>query len=78
MTPDLGALLDVTCKVVAETLTASQNVGTLGVALTTCTLPGQEPSGRLDAETIEVGLWPPPARLFVVYVNYHSSVVYSL
>eukprot|EP00903_Cladosiphon_okamuranus_P013498 g12572.t1 len=43
-------------EVVAETEAASQNVGTLGVALTTCTLPGQEPSSRLDAATIEIGL----------------------
>lgn len=41
-------------QVVAETEAASQNVGTLGVALTTCTLPGQEPSSRLNADTIEV------------------------
>lgn len=41
-------------QVVAETAAAAQNVGTLGVALTTCTLPGQRPSSRLDADTIEV------------------------
>ncbi|CAM9723326.1 unnamed protein product [Ectocarpus sp. 12 AP-2014] len=43
-------------EVLAETASASQNVGTLGVALTTCTLPGQRPSSRLDADTIEIGL----------------------
>lgn len=41
-------------QVVAEADAASKNVGTLGVALTTCTLPGQQPSLRLDADTIEV------------------------
>eukprot|EP00752_Nemacystus_decipiens_P007043 g6316.t1 len=50
---EAGLSLD---EVVAETEAASQNVGTLGVALTTCTLPGQEPSSRLDADTIEIGL----------------------
>ncbi|CAM9253871.1 unnamed protein product [Scytosiphon promiscuus] len=43
-------------EVLAETESASRNVGTLGVALTTCTLPGQQPSSRLDKDTIEVGL----------------------
>lgn len=43
-----------TVQVMAETAAAAQNVGTLGVALTTCTLPGQRPSSRLDADTIEV------------------------
>ncbi|CAN0375609.1 unnamed protein product, partial [Discosporangium mesarthrocarpum] len=43
-------------EVLAETTAASSNVGTLGVALTPCTLPGRPASDRLDAATIEVGL----------------------
>ncbi|CAM9134801.1 unnamed protein product [Pylaiella littoralis] len=43
-------------EVLAETKEASENVGTLGVALTTCTLPGQQPSARLSGDTIEIGL----------------------
>lgn len=35
---------------------AAESIGTLGVALTTCTLPGCPPSDRLDDSTIEVGL----------------------
>lgn len=60
-------------QVLTETESASRNVGTLGVALTTCTLPGQEPSSRLNADTIEVrgdercsseGGCPPPISVF--------------
>ncbi|CAM9382406.1 unnamed protein product [Laminaria digitata] len=43
-------------EVMTETAAAAQNVGTLGVALTTCTHPGKQPSSRLDADTIEIGL----------------------
>lgn len=40
-----------------EALVASENVRSLGIALTTCTVPGAPPSDRLrDAYTYEVGL----------------------
>ncbi|CAM9468320.1 unnamed protein product, partial [Phaeothamnion confervicola] len=42
--------------VAAEAAAAAANVGTLGVALTCCTLPGQDPNDRLGPSTIEVGL----------------------
>ena len=42
--------------VAAEATNAAETVKTLGVAMTTCTVPGSAPSGRLDAETIEIGL----------------------
>lgn len=51
-------------QVLAETEGASQNVGTLGVALSTCTLPGQQPSDRLNGDTIEVKCEGRDARLF--------------
>jgi len=35
---------------------ASENIGSLGVALSTCTLPGEKPSTRLAGNTIEIGL----------------------
>lgn len=35
---------------------ASKLVGTVGVALSVCTLPGQETSDRLSPEQIELGL----------------------
>lgn len=43
-------------QVLAEGSKAASNVGTMGVALSVCTLPGQAPSTRLDADTIEIGL----------------------
>ena len=42
--------------VAAEATNAAETVKTLGVAMTTCTVPGTAPSDRLDAETIEIGL----------------------
>ncbi|KAG5181145.1 Dihydroxyacetone/glycerone kinase [Tribonema minus] len=44
------------CSVLAEATQAAENVGTMGVALTVCSLPGQPANARLDAATIEVGL----------------------
>lgn len=43
-------------EVVAEARAAAASVGTMGVALTTCTLPGTKPSDRLADGLIEVGL----------------------
>lgn len=40
----------------AEAMSAADSVGTLGVALTTCTLPGQPVSDRLSGSKIEIGL----------------------
>ena len=40
----------------AEAQSAASSVGTLGVALTTCTLPGHPPSDRLAGNKLEVGL----------------------
>eukprot|EP00038_Savillea_parva_P012412 m.204500 g.204500 ORF g.204500 m.204500 type:complete len:607 (-) comp22552_c0_seq1:145-1965(-) len=40
----------------AEALSAAESVGTLGVALSTCTLPGQPVSNRLQGNKIEIGL----------------------
>ena len=49
-----GSLDDVAAA--AERVAA--NLGTLGVALTVCTVPGGKRSDRLDGDTIEVGLGP--------------------
>ena len=43
-------------EVQAGAMDAAGRVGTLGVALSTCTLPGAPPSTRLDASSIEIGL----------------------
>ncbi|EPS65311.1 hypothetical protein M569_09467, partial [Genlisea aurea] len=43
-------------EVAAETKSASEMVGTMGVALSVCTLPGQPASDRLAAGKIELGL----------------------
>ena len=42
--------------VAAEAKHASEAVGTMGVALSVCTLPGQVTSDRLGPEQIELGL----------------------
>jgi len=42
--------------VAAEATNAAETVKTLGVAMTTCTVPGTAPSDRLDSQTIEIGL----------------------
>lgn len=44
-------------EVAAEARAAADAVKSLGVALTTCTVPGTKPSTRLDDETIEVDPW---------------------
>ncbi|XP_023641856.1 putative 3,4-dihydroxy-2-butanone kinase isoform X2 [Capsella rubella] len=43
-------------KVAAEAKCASEMIGTMGVALSVCTLPGQVTSDRLGAEKMELGL----------------------
>ncbi|XP_019096132.1 PREDICTED: putative 3,4-dihydroxy-2-butanone kinase isoform X2 [Camelina sativa] len=43
-------------KVAAEAKCASEMVGTMGVALSVCTLPGQVTSDRLGEEKMELGL----------------------
>eukprot|EP00953_Heterococcus_sp_UTEX-ZZ885_P042286 21500-Heterococcus_DN1.PRE.3 len=43
-------------EVLAEATAAAERVGTMGVALTVCSLPGQPPSTRLDSSSIEIGL----------------------
>jgi dihydroxyacetone kinase len=43
-------------QVLAEATAAAERVGTMGVALTVCSLPGQPPSTRLDSSSIEIGL----------------------
>ncbi|CAF2100784.1 putative 3,4-dihydroxy-2-butanone kinase [Brassica napus] len=43
-------------KVAAEAKCASEMVGTMGVALSVCTLPGQVTSDRLGQEKMELGL----------------------
>ncbi|XP_004981965.1 putative 3,4-dihydroxy-2-butanone kinase isoform X2 [Setaria italica] len=43
-------------KVAEQARHASELVGTMGVALSVCTLPGQETSDRLGPEQIELGL----------------------
>ncbi|CAN8269153.1 unnamed protein product [Cochlearia groenlandica] len=43
-------------KVAAEAKCASEMVGTMGVALSVCTLPGQVTSDRLGSEKMELGL----------------------
>ncbi|TVU45349.1 hypothetical protein EJB05_04834 [Eragrostis curvula] len=50
---DAGLLLEVVAE---EARHASKLVGTMGVALSVCTLPGQETSDRLGPEQIELGL----------------------
>ncbi|KAJ4815158.1 Dihydroxyacetone kinase [Rhynchospora pubera] len=43
-------------EVVAEAKHAAELVGTMGVALSVCTLPGQPTSGRLGTDKMELGL----------------------
>jgi hypothetical protein len=43
-------------QVLAEATAASERVGTMGVALSVCSLPGQPHSTRLDSGSIEIGL----------------------
>jgi dihydroxyacetone kinase len=43
-------------EVTAEARAAAESVATMGVALTTCTLPGLAPNPRLDGDVIEIGL----------------------
>lgn len=43
-------------EVAAEAKRASEMVGTMGVALSVCTLPGQVTSDRLGPGKIELGL----------------------
>ncbi|KAF8093939.1 hypothetical protein N665_0374s0031 [Sinapis alba] len=43
-------------EVAAEAMHASEMVGTMGVALTVCSLPGQATSDRLGPEKMELGL----------------------
>ncbi|KAJ1697269.1 hypothetical protein LUZ63_005781 [Rhynchospora breviuscula] len=43
-------------EVAAEAKHAAQLVGTMGVALSVCTLPGQPTSGRLGTDKMELGL----------------------
>lgn len=43
-------------EVAAEAKHASEMVGTMGVALTVCSLPGQTTSDRLGPEKMELGL----------------------
>ncbi|KAI4365805.1 hypothetical protein MLD38_021760 [Melastoma candidum] len=43
-------------EVTAEAKCASEMIGTMGVALSVCTLPGQSPSDRLGAGKMELGL----------------------
>lgn len=43
-------------EVAAEAKHASEVVGTMGVALTVCSLPGQATSDRLGPEKMELGL----------------------
>jgi dihydroxyacetone kinase len=50
---DAGLRLE---EVAEQARHASELVGTVGVALSVCTLPGQETSDRLGPEQIELGL----------------------
>ncbi|XP_078170687.1 putative 3,4-dihydroxy-2-butanone kinase isoform X2 [Carex rostrata] len=43
-------------EVAGEAKRAAELVGTMGIALSVCTLPGQVTSDRLDAEKMEIGL----------------------
>jgi len=43
-------------EVTAEARAAAECVASMGVALSTCTLPGQAPSSRLDGDLVEIGL----------------------
>lgn len=43
-------------EVKAEAAAAAGAMGTLGVALTTCTVPGSAPSSRLDGDVLELGM----------------------
>lgn len=43
-------------EVKAEAVAAAAAMGSLGVALTTCTVPGSAPSSRLDGEEVELGI----------------------
>lgn len=43
-------------QVAAEAKHASEGVGTMGVALSVCTLPGEVPSDRLSPQHMELGL----------------------
>ena len=43
-------------EVTAEARAAADNVGSMGVALSTCTLPGAAPNARLDGDLVEIGL----------------------
>ncbi|KAF3320529.1 putative 3,4-dihydroxy-2-butanone kinase isoform X1 [Carex littledalei] len=43
-------------EVAGEAKHAAEQVGTMGIALSVCTLPGQVTSDRLDAEKMEIGL----------------------
>jgi dihydroxyacetone kinase len=43
-------------EVHAAAKVAAESVKTLGVAMTTCTVPGTASSDRLDKDTIEIGL----------------------
>ena len=49
----LGKSLDEVLELARE---AAESVGTLGVALSTCTVPGAPPSNRLDGALIELGM----------------------
>jgi len=43
-------------QVTAEARAAADSVASMGVALTTCTLPGAAPNPRLDGDLVEIGL----------------------
>ena len=45
--------------VVAEAAAAAEAVGSMGVALTSCTLPGKAKDERIGAAEMEVGLFFP-------------------
>ena len=43
-------------EVTAEARAAAESVASMGVALSTCTLPGNLPNARLDGDLVEIGL----------------------
>jgi hypothetical protein len=43
-------------EVTAQARAAADNVASMGVALSTCTLPGNAPNTRLDGDLVEIGL----------------------
>ena len=43
-------------EVTAEARSAAEDVASMGVALTTCTLPGAATNTRLDGDVVEIGL----------------------